>query len=229
MTAIISVTGLGKSFGAVTAVDDLSFEAPPGAITAFLGPNGAGKTTTLRMVLGLVTPTRGAATIGGVPYRRLERPLERVGAVLESASFHPGLTGEAHLEAVRLAAGLPAARVGQVLEQVGLEAAGRRRVRAYSLGMRQRLALATALLGAPPVLVLDEPANGLDPDGVRWLRGFLRAYALEGNTVLVSTHVLAEIERIADHVVIIAGGRLRWSGALAPGTDLEDLYLEATR
>ncbi|MFI7705022.1 ABC transporter ATP-binding protein [Nonomuraea sp. NPDC049480] len=228
MTAI-SVSHLGKSFGKVTAVDDLSFDVPSGAITAFLGPNGAGKTTTLRMILGLVTPTAGSATVHGLPYRRLDRPLQRVGAILEATAFHPGLTAGNHLEAVRVAAGLDASRVGHVLRQVELEAVQGRRIGGFSLGMRQRLALATALLGAPPVLVLDEPANGLDPDGIRWLRGFLRAYALDGNSVLVSTHILAEIEQIADHVVIISGGRLRWSGGLESGAGLEDLYLEATR
>ncbi|TXK41048.1 ABC transporter ATP-binding protein [Nonomuraea sp. C10] len=221
----IRVHRLRKSFGKVLAVDDLSFTVPEGTITAFLGPNGAGKTTTLRMLLGLVRPTSGEAVLGGVPYHELDRPLERVGAVLEATSFHPGLTAATHLEAVRIAAGLPAARVARVLEQVGLEAAAHRRVGGFSLGMRQRLALATALLGEPDTLILDEPANGLDPAGMRWLRGFLRAYAHEGHTVLISTHVLAEVEQIADHVVIIAAGRLRWSGPLA-GAGLEDLYLE---
>jgi ABC-2 type transport system ATP-binding protein len=230
MTAAISVSHLSKSFGKVTAVEDLSFDVPSGGVTAFLGPNGAGKTTTLRMILGLVTPTSGSAAIHGLPYGRLDRPLRQVGAVLEATAFHPGLTAMDHLEVVRTAAGLDASRVGQVLEQVDLADAGRRRIGAYSLGMRQRLAIATALLGEPSVLVLDEPANGLDPDGMRWLRGFLRAYALDGNSVLVSTHILAEIEQIADHVVIISDGRLRWSGGLSDTeTGLEDLYLEATR
>ncbi|WP_336206796.1 ABC transporter ATP-binding protein [Nonomuraea sp. LPB2021202275-12-8] len=222
----IRVSHLRKSFGKVLAVDDLSFEVPSGTVTAFLGPNGAGKTTTLRMLLGLVTPTAGEATIAGVPYRDLDRPLERVGAVLEATAFHPGLTAFTHLEAVRVAAGLGGARVGQVLQQVDLESAAHRRVGGFSLGMRQRLALATALLGEPEVLILDEPANGLDPLGMRWLRGFLRAYALDGNTVLISTHVLAEVEQVADHVVIISDGRLRWSGSPAGGSSLEELYLE---
>ncbi|WP_231619182.1 ABC transporter ATP-binding protein [Nonomuraea sp. SBT364] len=217
---------MSKTFGKVVAVDDLSFEAPAGAVTAFLGPNGAGKTTTLRVLLGLVTPTAGEATIGGAPYRELGRPLEHVGAVLESSGFHPGLTAATHLEAVRTAAGLAAARVGEVLDQVGLAGAAHRRTGGFSLGMRQRLALATALLGEPSALVLDEPANGLDPVGMRWLRGFLRAYAHDGNTVLISTHVLSEVERIADHVVIVSAGRLRWSGPPTAGSGLEDLYLE---
>ncbi|MFC5823482.1 ABC transporter ATP-binding protein [Nonomuraea insulae] len=222
----ISVEHVSKSFGKVAAVDDLSFETPPGAITAFLGPNGAGKTTTLRMILGLVTPDSGSVTVGGRPYRDLDRPLRQVGAVLEATAFHPGLSAEAHLRAVAIAAGLDVARVGQVLDLVDLREAARRKVRGFSLGMRQRLALATALLGEPGLLILDEPANGLDPTGIRWLRGFLRAYAVDGNSVLVSSHVLAEVEQIADHVMILAAGRLRWSGPLTAGSSLEELYLE---
>ncbi|WP_246610338.1 ABC transporter ATP-binding protein [Nonomuraea rhizosphaerae] len=227
MTAI-SVSHLAKSFGKVVAVDDLSFDVPHGAITAFLGPNGAGKTTTLRMILGLVAPTAGAATIDGVPYHELDRPPRQVGAVLEATAFHPGLSAVAHLESVRIAAGLESAQVEHVLDQVDLTEAGHRKIGGYSLGMRQRLALATALLGAPKVLILDEPANGLDPAGIRWLRGFLKAYAHQGNAVLVSSHVLSEIQQIADRVVIISGGKLRWSGPLYDASSLEDLYLEAT-
>ncbi|MEU5864540.1 ATP-binding cassette domain-containing protein [Nonomuraea sp. NPDC047529] len=225
---VIRVEHVSKSYGKVAAVDDLSFETPPGAVTAFLGPNGAGKTTTLRMILGLVTPDSGRATVGGRPYRDLDQPLRQVGAVLEATGFHPGLTAQAHLRAVAVAAGLDEARVGQVLELVDLAQAGPRRVRGFSLGMRQRLALATALLGEPGLLVLDEPANGLDPAGIRWLRGFLRAYAMDGNSVLLSSHVLAEVEQIADHVMIVAAGRLRWSGPLRTGAGLEELYLEVT-
>ncbi|MEU3168047.1 ATP-binding cassette domain-containing protein [Streptosporangium sp. NPDC006930] len=224
----ISVTHLGKSFGEVRAVDDLSFTVERGTLTAFVGPNGAGKTTTLRMILGLVTPTEGSATIGGEPYRDLKRPVSTVGAVLEAAAFHPALSARTHLEALRLAAGLDPGRVEQVLEQVDLTASADRRVRGFSLGMRQRLALASALLGDPEILVLDEPANGLDPAGMRWLRGFLRAYTHQGRTVLVSTHVLAEIRQIADHVIIVRAGRLAWQGPLAPETDLEELYMEVT-
>ncbi|MEV4566215.1 ATP-binding cassette domain-containing protein [Nonomuraea sp. NPDC049419] len=224
----ISVEHARKSFGKVVAVDDLSFATPPGAITAFLGPNGAGKTTTLRMILGLVQPDAGRVTVGGRAYRALERPLHEVGAVLEATSFHPGLTAEAHLRALAIAAGIDAARVGEVLDLTGLDGAGGRKVRGFSLGMRQRLALATALLGDPSLLILDEPANGLDPAGMRWLRGFLRAYAMDGHGVLVSTHVLAEAEQIADHVVIIAAGRLRWSGPMPEAASLEELYLEVT-
>ncbi|GIH80506.1 ABC transporter ATP-binding protein [Planobispora longispora] len=225
----ITVTRLSKSFGAVRAVDDLSFTVGPGTITAFLGPNGAGKTTTLRMILGLVTPDSGSAAIGGGPYRDLVDPVAAVGAVLEAAAFHPGLTARAHLEILRTAAGLAPERVDHVLDQVDLTGAADRRAGGFSLGMRQRLALATALLGDPAVLILDEPANGLDPAGAHWLRGFLRAYALQGRTVLVSTHVLAEIQQIADHVIIISDGRAVFTGPLAPGSDLEELYLEATR
>jgi ABC-2 type transport system ATP-binding protein len=186
--AAISVQGLTKRFGDVLAVDRLSFEVGPGTVTGFLGPNGAGKTTTLRMLLGLVAPTSGTATIDGRPYRELADPLRRVGAVLEAGGFHPGRSARDHLRVLAKAAGLPAGRVGEVLEQVGLAAAGRRRVGGFSLGMRQRLGLAAALLGDPEVLVLDEPANGLDPEGVHWLRGLVR-----GRTVLVSSHLLAEV------------------------------------
>ncbi|MER5627736.1 ATP-binding cassette domain-containing protein [Streptosporangium sp. NPDC002544] len=224
----ISVTHLGKSFGEVRAVDDLSFTVERGTLTAFLGPNGAGKTTTLRMILGLVAPTGGTATIGGTAYRDLDRPVATVGAVLESTAFHPGLSARAHLEALRLAAGLDPACVAHALEQVDLTAAADRRVRGFSLGMRQRLALASALLGDPEILILDEPANGLDPAGMRWLRGFLRAYTHQGRTVLVSTHVLAEIRQIADHVIILTAGRLAWQGPLTPQTDLEELYVKVT-
>ncbi|MEU4537419.1 ATP-binding cassette domain-containing protein [Streptosporangium sp. NPDC023825] len=224
----ISVTHLGKSFGGVRAVDDLSFTVERGTLTAFIGPNGAGKTTTLRMILGLVTPTEGTAAVGGGPYRDLERPIATVGAVLEAAAFHPGLSARTHLEALRLAAGLDPGCVDHVLEQVDLTASAGRKVGGFSLGMRQRLALASALLGDPEILILDEPANGLDPTGMRWLRGFLRAYTHQGRTVLVSTHVLAEIQQIADHAIVVRAGRLAWQGPLSPDTDLEELYLEVT-
>ncbi|WP_329079714.1 MULTISPECIES: ABC transporter ATP-binding protein [unclassified Streptosporangium] len=224
----ISVTHLGKSFGGVRAVEDLSFTVERGTLTAFLGPNGAGKTTTLRMILGLVAPSEGTATIDGTLYRDLERPVTTVGAVLEATAFHPGLSARAHLEALRLAAGLDPARVAYVLEQVDLADAAGRKVGGFSLGMRQRLALASALLGDPEILILDEPANGLDPAGIRWLRGFLRAYTHEGRTVLVSTHVLAEIQQIADHVIIVGAGRLAWQGPLTSETDLEELYMKVT-
>jgi ABC-2 type transport system ATP-binding protein len=213
--AAISVQGLTKRFGDVVAVDRLSFEVGPGTVTGFLGPNGAGKTTTLRMLLGLVAPTSGTATIDGRPYRELADPLRRVGAVLEAGGFHPGRSARDHLRVLAKAAGLPAGRVGEVLEQVGLAAAGRRRVGGFSLGMRQRLGLAAALLGDPEVLVLDEPANGLDPEGVHWLRGLVRGLADQGRTVLVSSHLLAEVAQTIDRVVIIDRGRLVAQSTLA--------------
>jgi ABC-2 type transport system ATP-binding protein len=213
--AAISVQGLTKRFGDVLAVDRLSFEVGPGTVTGFLGPNGAGKTTTLRMLLGLVAPTSGTATIDGRPYRELADPLRRVGAVLEAGGFHPGRSARDHLRVLAKAAGLPAGRVGEVLEQVGLASAGRRRVGGFSLGMRQRLGLAAALLGDPEVLVLDEPANGLDPEGVHWLRGLVRGLADQGRTVLVSSHLLAEVAQTIDRVVIIDRGRLVAQSTLA--------------
>jgi ABC-2 type transport system ATP-binding protein len=213
--AVITIEGLTKRFGDVVAVDGLSFEVEQGRVTGFLGQNGAGKTTTLRMLLGLVTPTAGTARIQGRPYRELATPLRHVGAVLEAASFHPGRTARNHLRVVTTSAGLPRARADEVLAQVGLDRAADRRVGGFSLGMRQRLALATALLGDPEVLILDEPANGLDPEGIHWLRGLLRHVADQGHTVLVSSHVLAEVAQTVDQVVIIAGGRLVTQSTLA--------------
>jgi ABC-2 type transport system ATP-binding protein len=206
--AVITIEGLTKRFGGVVAVDDLSFEVDQGTVVGFLGPNGAGKTTTLRTLLGLVSPTRGSARIDGKPYRALTDPVRHVGALLEASSFHPGRSARNHLRVVAAAAGLPLARADAVLDQVGLTTAAHRRVGGFSLGMRQRLGLATALLGDPQVLILDEPANGLDPEGVHWLRGFLRQLADQGRTVLVSSHVLAEVAQTVDQVVIIARGRL---------------------
>jgi ABC-2 type transport system ATP-binding protein len=211
----IDVTGLTKWFGPVTALDGLTFAVRPGVVTGFLGPNGAGKTTTLRCLLGLVTPDSGAATIDGRPYGSLAQPLRTVGAALESSSFHPGRSARAHLQVMALAAGIDPARCEELLGLVGLGELADRRVGGYSLGMRQRLALAQALLGDPPVLLLDEPANGLDPAGIAWLRGFLRTLAGEGRTVLVSSHVLAEVQQTVDDVVVIARGRLVRQGALS--------------
>ena len=205
---MIEVDGLSKRFGKTQAVAGLSFRVEPGTITGFLGPNGAGKSTTLRSVLGLVHPDAGRATVLGVPYGELDRPLHRVGAVLEASEVHPGRNGRNHLRVQAAAAGIPASRVQEVLALVDLTAAAKRRVKGYSLGMRQRLGLATALLGDPEVLVLDEPANGLDPAGIRWLRDFLRALAAEGRTILVSSHVLSEVAQTADRVVIIHRGKL---------------------
>ena len=220
----IQVQHLTKRFGDVLAVDDLSFDVEQGSVTGFLGPNGAGKTTTLRMLLGLVTPTAGTATIAGRPYRDLEAPIRHVGAVLESSSFHPGRRARDHLRVLCVAAGISESRVEEVLGQVGLGDVGGRRVKGFSLGQRQRLGLAAALLGEPEVLILDEPANGLDPEGVHWLRQFLRSYADAGRTVLVSSHLLAEIAQTVDDVVIIANGRLVTQSSL---TDLAGLATPA--
>ena len=212
---MIEVDGLRKRFGAVRAVDDLSFRAAPGAVTGFLGPNGAGKSTTLRSILGLVHPDSGSARVLGRRYRDLDRPTERVGAILEASEIHPGRSGRNHLRVLARAAGVPRSRVDEVLRLVELEGAARRRAGGYSLGMRQRLGLATALLGDPEVLIADEPANGLDPQGIRWLRDFLRSLAAEGRTVLVSSHVLAEVAQTADEIVIINRGRLVVQGPIA--------------
>lgn len=208
----IRVDGLTKSFGGVRVVDGLSFSAEPGEVTGFLGPNGAGKTTTLRMLLGLVEPTLGTATIGGTAYADLAHPMHVVGAALEASSFAPGRSGRDHLRVYCAVDRYPDARADDVLATVGLTEAARRPVRSYSLGMRQRLGLATALLGDPSVLVLDEPANGLDPAGIVWLRGFLRRLAEQGRTVLVSSHALFEVQQIADRVVIIDHGCLVRAG-----------------
>ncbi len=211
---VLEVQRLTKRFGAVTAVDDLSFTVRPGRVTGFLGPNGAGKTTTLRCVLGLVSPTTGSATIGGRRYVDLPHPLAEVGALLEASSFHAGRTARDSLRVAALPAGVDERRVDALLDLVGLAPAARRRVGEFSLGMRQRLGLAQALLADPAVLVLDEPANGLDPEGIAWLRGFLRALAAEGRTVLVSSHVLSEVQQTVDDVVIVARGRLVRAGTL---------------
>jgi len=208
--SVIAVHGLSKRFGEVVAVDDLSFEVDEGKVTGFLGPNGAGKTTTLRMLLGLVTPTTGTATIGGRTYRELDEPIREVGAVLEATGFYPGRSARDHLRVLAVEGGLPDAErlADEVLGLVGLTDGARRRVEGFSLGMRQRLSLAAALLGDPRVLILDEPANGLDPEGIHWLRGFLRHMADQGRTVLVSSHALAEVAQTSDEVVIIARGRM---------------------
>jgi ABC-2 type transport system ATP-binding protein len=210
----VEVRGLSKSFGQVRAVSDLGFTVEPGSVTGFLGPNGAGKTTTLRMLLGLMQPDAGTATFDGAPYTALPAPLRTVGAVLETA-FHPARSGRNHLRVYCRAAGFPLSRADEVLAQVGLTDAANRRAGGYSLGMRQRLALATALLGDPAVLVLDEPANGLDPEGIQWLRGFLRHLAHDqGRTVLVSSHLLSEVEQTVDRVVIVGAGRLVREGSM---------------
>jgi ABC-2 type transport system ATP-binding protein len=231
-SAVVSVRSLTKRYRDVVAVEDLSFTLSPGTVTGFLGPNGAGKTTTLRLLLGLAEPTSGEALAFGRRFRDLEHPARSVGAVLESNDFHPARSGRDHLRVLAIAAGLPSARVDEVLELVELSAAARRPARTYSLGMRQRLGLAGALLGEPALLVLDEPANGLDPAGMHWLRRFLRAFAAEGGTVLVSSHGLAELAQTVDALVIIDRGRLVATATLdeltAGGRSLEDVYLELT-
>jgi len=208
MTPVVVADSLTKRYGRITAVEDLSFALQAGTITGFLGPNGAGKTTTLRMLLGLAAPTSGRSLLFDRPYAQLDRPALRVGAVLEATDFHPGRSGRNHLLTLSRAVRLPDARVDEALRLVELEEAAGRRVKGYSLGMRQRLGLAAALLGDPELLVLDEPANGLDPEGVRWLRDFLRAFAAEGRTVFVSSHVLAEVAQTVDQVLIINRGCL---------------------
>ncbi|GAB3174638.1 ABC-2 type transport system ATP-binding protein [Micromonospora palomenae] len=207
-TGQIVVSGLTKHYKNVRAVDNLSFTVEPGRVTGFLGPNGAGKTTTLRMLLNLVTPTSGDATVDGVRYADLTDPLRHVGAVLEASSAHKGRTGLNHLRVICAAAGLPRQRADEALALVGLTPAARRKFKGYSLGMKQRLGIAAAMLGDPRVLILDEPANGLDPEGIRWMRGFLKSLAQEGRTVLVSSHLLSEMQLLADDVVIIAAGQL---------------------
>jgi ABC-2 type transport system ATP-binding protein len=231
---VVVVSSLTKRFGELVAVDDLTFSLSRGTVTGFLGPNGAGKTTTLRLLLGLAEPTAGEALVFGRRYRELEDPPRRVGAVLESSDFHPGRSGRDHLRALALAlaAEIPWSRVEEVLALVEMQAAADKRVKTYSLGMRQRLGLATALLGDPELLVLDEPANGLDPAGVHWLRRFLRWFADQGRTVLVSSHILAEAAQTVDHVVIIDRGRRIASGRLDEltqhGRTLEDAFLSLT-
>jgi ABC-2 type transport system ATP-binding protein len=210
----IEVRNLTKRFGSFTAVSNLSFTVEPGRITGFLGPNGAGKTTTLRMLLGLVRATSGSAMIGGRPYRDIKTPQRLVGAALEATNFHPGRSGRNHLRVLADTAGVDTNRVDEVLEMVGIPAAAGKRAGGYSMGMRQRLGLAAALLGDPQVLLLDEPANGLDPEGIRWLRLLLRHLSTEGKTILISSHMLSEVEQTVDDVVIIANGRFIRQGAI---------------
>jgi ABC-2 type transport system ATP-binding protein len=229
---VVSCRALTKRYGELAAVDGVTFSLEPGTVTGFLGPNGAGKTTTLRLLLGLAEPTAGEALVFGRRYRELEQPIRKVGAVLESSDFHPARSARDHLCALALADGLPLRRVEEALELVKLNGAAGRRVRTYSLGMRQRLGLGAALLGDPELLILDEPANGLDPAGVRWLRTFLQTFAAQGRTVLVSSHLLAEVAQTVDRVLIIDHGRLLASGRLEEltrdGRTLEDVYLELT-
>jgi ABC-2 type transport system ATP-binding protein len=226
----VQLDHLSKRYGPATAVDDLSFTIRPGAVTGFLGPNGAGKTTTLRVLLGLAEPSAGSAMIFGRRYAELDDPLGTVGAVLETATFHPWRTARQHLRIVAAAAGIDGERVAEVLRLVDLTAAADRRVGGFSLGMRQRLGLAGALLGRPRLLVLDEPANGLDPEGIRWLRILLRDYVRDGNSVLISSHLLSEVAHTVDDVVIIAAGRVRAQCPLEEltTTSLEDAFFQLT-
>ncbi|QVQ54887.1 ATP-binding cassette domain-containing protein [Spiractinospora alimapuensis] len=236
---MIEVSGLSKRFGDVKAVDGLSFDVRPGAVTGFLGPNGSGKSTTMRMILGLVKPDTGTATIGTRPYATLPSPTRTVGAVLDTARAHPAMTCADHLRLYARFGGHPPTAVDRAAGLTGVDSFADRRTRALSTGMRQRLALATALLGDPDVLLLDEPANGLDPQGLAWMRGFLTSLAAEGRTVLVSSHVLSELEQVIDQVVIIAAGRLVTAGPLSdvlaststddgPATSLEQVFLALT-
>lgn len=229
---MITVHELTKHYGHVAAVSGLSFEVGPGRVTGFLGPNGAGKTTTLRILLGLTTPDSGIATIDGVRYRNLRNPACRVGAALDNDYFNPGRSAIEHLRVMATAAGISSRRPAQVLEMVGLASVAKHRVSTFSLGMRQRLTLATTLLGDPGVLVLDEPLNGLDPDGIRWMRDLLKRLANDGRTVLISSHLLAEAAQTVDDVVVIAGGRLAAEGPVATLTashhtdNLESLFFD---
>ncbi|WP_327709012.1 ATP-binding cassette domain-containing protein [Streptomyces sp. NBC_00464] len=205
---MIEVNGLTKRYGGATAVKDLTFTVRPGEVTGFLGPNGAGKTTTLRMLLGLVEPTAGTATLQGRPFREHPRGLRHVGALLDAGDVHGGRTARAHLAMLARSNSIPRSRVDELLQDVGLAAAARRRIGGFSLGMRQRLGIATALLGDPPVLLFDEPLNGLDPEGVLWVRGLFRRLAAEGRTVFVSSHLMTEMEHTADRLVVIGRGEL---------------------
>ena len=208
MDATLEARGLQKRYGSTVAVDGLSFAVRPGLVTGFVGPNGAGKSTTMRLFLGLDAPDAGAALVGGRPYAELASPLREVGALLDAGAFHPGRSAREHLRWLAASNGLPRSRVDEVLDQVGLVRATRRRVGGFSLGMAQRLGIAAALLGDPPILLLDEPVNGLDPDGIRWIRGLLRSLAAEGRVVFVSSHLMSELEDTADHLIVIGRGRL---------------------
>ncbi len=229
---MIEVEGLTKHYGATRAVDELSFTVQPGRVTGFVGPNGAGKSTTMRLILGLDRPDAGRALVDGRPYASLEHPLREVGALLDAGDVHPGLRARDHLLWQARSNGLPDARVGEVLSLVGLEGVVKRRVGGFSLGMHQRLGIAGALLGDPPLLLFDEPVNGLDPEGIRWIRGFLRSLAAEGRTVLVSSHLMSELEDTADHLVVIGRGRLiadaSMRALLSGDRRLEDVFLDLT-
>jgi ABC-2 type transport system ATP-binding protein len=229
---MIEVRGLTKRYGPTVAVDGLTFEVRPGTVTGFLGPNGSGKSTTMRMIIGLDRPDAGQAWIGGHGYRKLGWPLRQVGSLLEARSFHPGRSGRAHLAALAASNGLPAGRVDEVLAVVGITLAPRRRAGKYSLGMAQRLGIATALLGDPEVLILDEPVNGLDPEGIRWLRSLLQSLAAEGRTVLISSHLISEMALTATDLIVIGQGRMLAETTVAElsarSTSLEEAFLDLT-
>jgi ABC-2 type transport system ATP-binding protein len=229
---VIEARGLAKRYGSTVAVDGLSFDVRPGMVTGFLGPNGSGKSTTMRMILGLDAPDAGQARIGGRPYRKLPWPLREVGALLEAKAFHPGRSARAHLAALAASNAIPRTRVDEVLGMVGLETAARRRAGKFSLGMAQRLGIAAALLGDPRILLLDEPVNGLDPEGIRWIRDLLKSLAAEGRTVFVSSHLISEMALMAEHLVVIGGGRLLADTSVAEmsarSASLEDAFLEMT-
>jgi ABC-2 type transport system ATP-binding protein len=229
---MIEARGLSKRYGSTVAVEELSFEVLPGRVTGFLGPNGSGKSTTMRLILGLDAPDAGQARIGGRRYRDLNWPLREVGALLEAKAFHPGRSAHAHLSALAASNDIPRSRVEEVLGIVGLEAAARRRAGGFSLGMAQRLGIAAALLGDPGVLLLDEPVNGLDPEGIRWIRTLLRSLAAQGRTVFVSSHLISEMALTADHLVVIGQGRLLADTSVAElsarSDSLEAAFLELT-
>jgi len=230
--ATIEVSGLCKRFGRTLALDGLSFTVAPGSVTGFVGPNGAGKTTTMRVILGLDSVEEGTALIGGRPYASLTRPMRRVGSLLDASALQPSRSGRNHLLWIARSQRLPVGRIDEVIELVGLGGAARRRAGGYSLGMRQRLGIAAAMLGDPPVLIMDEPFNGMDPEGIIWMRGFLRGLAAEGRAVLVSSHMLGELADLADHVVVIGRGRVLADGTIeeltAGASSLEDAYLRLT-
>jgi ABC-2 type transport system ATP-binding protein len=229
---MITARGLTKHYGRVVAVRDLTFTVRPGVVTGFLGPNGAGKSTTMRILIGLDRPNAGQATVNGKPYRELRQPLHEVGAMLEARSFHPGRSARAHLGALAVSNAIPERRVEEVLAIVGLEAAGHRRAGKFSLGMAQRLGIAAALLGDPGIVILDEPVNGLDPEGVRWIRNLMRSLAAEGRTVLVSSHLISEVAQTADELIVIGQGRLlahtTVAGLAAAASSLEEAFFQLT-
>jgi ABC-2 type transport system ATP-binding protein len=224
---MITAHGLTKHYGRTVAVRDITFTVRPGVVTGFLGPNGAGKSTTMRMLIGLDRPDAGQATVGGKPYRELRRPLREVGAMLEARSFHPGRSARAHLGMLAVSNGIPARRVEEVLSLVGLQAVGRRRAGKFSLGMAQRLGIAAALLGDPGIVMLDEPVNGLDPEGVRWIRTLLKSLAAEGRTVLISSHLISEVAQTADELIVIGQGRLLAHATVAELSATADSLEEA--